>query len=84
MDSTTGRRYRDRVAELLREIADRNEDISEIRTEMRSIGANDRQIKGVMRAARRVLWGVIRRAREEEIGQYVLELEAADFQEAAE
>jgi uncharacterized protein (UPF0335 family) len=79
MDTTTGRRYRDRVAELLREIADRNEDVSEIRTEMRSIGFDDQQIKGVMRSARRVLWDVRRRESEERIGQYVLQLEAPDF-----
>jgi uncharacterized protein (UPF0335 family) len=75
--------YRDRIAELLREIADRNEDIREIRTEIRSRGLSDIEIAAVLKSARRVLLDIRRRERQDAIGQYVLQLEAASVLEEA-
>jgi uncharacterized protein (UPF0335 family) len=68
-------RYRDRIAEMLREIGDRREDIKEIYTEMRANGFTDIQIAGVRESAKRALWDQKKRARQEAIGQYVLQLE---------
>jgi uncharacterized protein (UPF0335 family) len=76
-------RYRDRIAEMLREIADRRDDIKEIVTEMRANGFTDIQIAGVREAARRALWDDKKRKRHELIGQYVLQLEMPAPEEVA-
>jgi uncharacterized protein (UPF0335 family) len=75
MNANVAIEYRDRIISLLREIADRREDIREICTEMRSRGLSDVEIAAVRTVATRALWDRKKRKRQEVIGQLVLQLE---------
>jgi uncharacterized protein (UPF0335 family) len=69
--------YRNRMIALLQEIADRKEDIREIRTEMRAAGFSDIEIAGTYENASQTFWDQSKRDRREAIGQLVLQLETA-------